>query len=237
MKIAIKGFLETSFIDWEGKIVAVIFLSRCNLRCRFCHAAELVLHPRSLPTVPWKLIEAYLNKHIHWIDGVVISGGEPSLYSALADLIRLIKNLSLPVKLDTNGTNPSLLSDLIKENLLDYIALDLKGPPDKYPFIVSRNIDFARIKESLTILRNSSLNYEVRTTVVPGFLDTTEFLKMLPLLQGVKKYILQQFRSGKRLDPSWQEISPYPPKKLKQFQNLLTRHGVPTIIRGVSDTI
>lgn len=237
MKIAIKGFLETSFIDWDGKIVAVIFLPGCNLRCRFCHAGELVLHPQSLPTIPWKLIESYLEKNISWIDGVVISGGEPSFYPELADLIQLIKNLNLSVKLDTNGTNPSLLKDLLKQNLIDYVALDLKGPPDKYAFIVSRNIDFSCIEESLTILRNSSLDYEVRTTVVPGLLDTTEFLKMLPSLKGVKKYILQQFRPGKTLDPSWQEIPSYPPVKLKQFQTLLSHHGVPTLIRGISNTI
>lgn len=236
-KITIKGFLEISFIDWDGRIAAVIFLPECNFRCRFCHAVDLVLHPQSLPKIAWGEIESYLQNYKDWIDGVVISGGEPTLYPALEDLILSIKNMGIPVKLDTNGTNPSRLRDLLAKNLLDYAAMDLKGPAVKYPFIVSRNIDFSLIKESLDLLRNSSLDYEIRTTVVPNLLDTADFISMLPLLRGVKKYVLQQFRPGITIDSSLQEIPSYPLEKLEEFRELLIYHSIPTIIRGINSSI
>ncbi|MBU2547522.1 MAG: anaerobic ribonucleoside-triphosphate reductase activating protein, partial [Proteobacteria bacterium] len=126
----IKGFLETSFIDWPGQVASVLFLAGCNFRCPFCHNHGLVLRPDDYPGLSWNSIRDRLARFPGWIDGVVITGGEPTLSPGLADLAREIKDMGFQVKLDTNGGRPEVLAGLIEADLLDHVAMDVKGPLD-----------------------------------------------------------------------------------------------------------
>ena len=122
------GFIETSLLDWDGHIVASIYLPGCNFRCPYCHNKNAVLNPNSFDEIPIDYIESYISENKDFLDGIVVSGGEPTIHDDLQDLLRKIKGLGLKVKLDTNGTNPNMLEYLISENLIDYIAMDIKAP-------------------------------------------------------------------------------------------------------------
>ncbi|MBF0526325.1 MAG: anaerobic ribonucleoside-triphosphate reductase activating protein, partial [Deltaproteobacteria bacterium] len=123
----IKGFIETSFVDWAGKIAAVVFLPGCNFRCPMCHNHELVLHPEAISDYPFEIIADSLNQHQGWIDGVCITGGEPTNHPNLARLLEVFKGLGLPVKLDTNGSRPDVLAHLLAQGQVDYVAMDVKA--------------------------------------------------------------------------------------------------------------
>ena len=124
----IKGFLETSFVDWADKICSVLFLPYCNFRCPYCHNHELILSPDRFETLDWDVIRGRLQSLAGWLDGVCVTGGEPTLHPDLPNLLTAIKALGLPVKLDTNGTRPQVLRFLVTEGLVDFVAMDIKGP-------------------------------------------------------------------------------------------------------------
>ena len=172
MDYPIKGFLETSFSDWPGKISSVLFLPSCNFRCRYCHNHDLVLRPDKYLNFPWEAILGGLQKRRGWIDGVCLTGGEPSLHSSLLPLIREIKSAKdltlsgepLAIKLDTNGTHPEVLEGLIDEGLIDYVAMDLKAPlrADRYAAITGVPLEeeqMERIQASIQILFRGKVGY------------------------------------------------------------------------------
>ncbi len=216
--IPIKGFIETSFSDWDGKISSVIFLAGCNFRCPYCHNATLVVNPDSLPDLSYKKIKDFLVSHRDWIDGVVISGGEPTLYEKLTELIKEIKEMGFLIKLDTNGSNPQRLRDLIGQKLLNYVAMDLNAPLDeKYHQLSGTTVNLEKIKESMNLLLESKIDYEFRTTVVPNLLDEEDIAEIASSIQGAKNYVLQQFNPKETLDPSLRKVAPYPKEKLQQM--------------------
>lgn len=193
MTYPIKGFLETSFVDWDGRIAAVIFLGGCNFRCPFCYNVSLVLEPDKNPNIDWAVVSEYLETHRDWLDGVVVTGGEPTIWPGLPDLLRELKGFGLPVKLDTNGSRPEIVSQLLAEGLAEHIALDYKAPlDDRYyraagcpapsagtgsPSVVEVGLP-DRIRRTISILLASHLPVEFRTTAVPGFLDEDGLRKM-----------------------------------------------------------
>ena len=124
----IKGFVDLSLVDWDGKLSCVIFLPNCNFRCPFCHNTTLVLHPERGETIPFERVEDYLNKQKDWLDGVCITGGEPTLHNDLPDLCSKLKEIGFLVKVDTNGTNPTMMKELMNKSLINYIAMDIKAP-------------------------------------------------------------------------------------------------------------
>ncbi|MFW6122374.1 MAG: anaerobic ribonucleoside-triphosphate reductase activating protein [Petrotogales bacterium] len=196
----VKGFVDISFVDWDKKVSSVIFLSNCNFRCPFCHNVNLVLNPEKLETIPFEYIKDQLMRQKGWIDGVCITGGEPTLHHSLPDLCSTIKSIDYLVKLDTNGTNPSLLKELMNEDLLDYVAMDVKAPltPKKYSMAtgVSTEILLENVKESINLLMESNINYEFRTTVVPTIHEPDDIKQICHSLKGCKKYVLQKFDVG-----------------------------------------
>ena len=127
----IAGFNRTSLLDWDGCVTAVIYLPSCNFRCPFCHNRELVLTPEVYEDVPLEFVEDYISENREFLDGIVITGGEPTIHRDLPELVKRIKALGMKVKLDTNGTNPEMLKDLIDAGLIDYVAMDLKAPLDE----------------------------------------------------------------------------------------------------------
>jgi pyruvate formate lyase activating enzyme len=198
----IKGFLETSFVDWPGKICAVLFLPSCNLRCPFCHNHELVLHPERLPAVPWETVEGRLTSLKSWLDGVCITGGEPTLHADLPDLLKQIRNLGLAVKLDTNGTRPEMLHSLISENLVDYLAMDVKGPLDRetYGRCAGVPIPLSQIRRSMDLILSGQVKGEFRTTVVPTW-HTREVLARMALeLKEAPLWRQQEFNPARAMD-------------------------------------
>src|SRR4030042_5009047 len=167
-EIGIKGFLETSFVDWPGKVAAVLFLPRCNLRCPFCHNHSLVENPEGYEDIPLTYIMARLAELGGWVDGWWISGGEPTIHPLLPSLIAEIKAMGLAVKLDTNGTRPRVLQALIEEGLVDCVAMDVKAPLNETSYARAAGIavDLAAIQESISLLKQGKVEYYFRTTVV-----------------------------------------------------------------------
>ncbi|GAG72576.1 unnamed protein product, partial [marine sediment metagenome] len=172
MKMEFKGFIKTSVIEYPGKIVSLVFVGGCNFRCPFCQNPDLVLNPRSLPSTGEKEVIDHLLSKRKWLDGLVITGGEPMLEKDLPNFLSKIKKEGFLVEIETNGTNPGMLRDLVERSLVDYLALDIKAPFEwekysKAAGIVDKKL-LGKVKESVKILLSSNIDYELRTTVVPG---------------------------------------------------------------------
>ena len=184
-------------MDWDGKISSVLFLPTCNFRCPFCHNVNLVLCPEKLDTIPFEYIEDQLKKQKGWTDGVCITGGEPTLHSSLPELCSRIKKMGLMVKLDTNGTNPTMLKELMDMKLVDYVAMDIKAPLtiEKYSKATGVNTEklLENVKESIRLLMESGIDYEFRTTVVPSIHSLEDIKQISRSLKGCRKYVLQKF--------------------------------------------
>jgi pyruvate formate lyase activating enzyme len=217
----IKGFLETSFSDWPGKIASVLFLPSCNFRCPFCHNHELVLRPEEYPDFPWEFIAAGLRRRRGWIDGVCVTGGEPTIHPWLPRFIRELKKSRaftatgepLGIKLDTNGSHPEVLEEIIGEGLLDYVAMDLKGPLDPGRYSAMAGIALSekgieRIESSIGILLQGKVDFEFRTTVVPALLTEEEVYGLARRVRGAPRYTLQNFKPREALDENLRGSAP-----------------------------
>lgn len=190
-----KGWQKTSFIDYPGKISTVLFVSGCNFRCGFCHNPELVYNRRQLKIIKSQEIINFLNKRKKVIEAAVISGGEPTIYKNLPNLIKQLKDQGLFIKLDTNGTNPEMLDKLINSKLIDYLAMDIKAAPKKYQLIVNRAINIDKIKNSIKLIINGGLPYEFRSTILPALHSEEDILEMAKFIKGAEFYYLQKFVS------------------------------------------
>jgi pyruvate formate lyase activating enzyme len=231
----IRGFQESTLVDWDGKLAATLFLGGCNFRCGFCHSKLLVEDPSNIESVPFCKIAEFLKKKKGWIDGVVIMGGEPTIYEGtLVALIKAIKDLGFQVKLDTNGTNPGLLDKLINFNLLDYVAMDIKAPLEKtvYSKAAGISVDMDKIISSKDILLSSAIEYEFRTTVVPGIVNTLEISKIARSISGAKKYCLQQFVARDTIDPSYLTVKPYTKEEIQHMAYLASRYLVNVLVKN-----
>ena len=220
--MTIGGLQKTTLIDYPGKVAATVFTAGCNFFCNFCHNQDLVL-PKKTEEFPFMSEEQFfwwLEKKIGLLDGVCITGGEPTIHSDLPEFIKEIKKMDFLVKLDTNGTNPKMLENLLSKKLVDYLAMDIKAPLDKYRKFSNLEVDLSKIRRSAELVRQAP-EYEFRTTVIPMFHEKEDILKIGEWLKGAKKYVLQQFRPEITLDPSCSMLKPYPDKKLQGFQKLL----------------
>jgi pyruvate formate lyase activating enzyme len=193
----IKGFIPTSFLDWPGKLCSVIFLGGCGFRCPACHNPKLVLEPGSLPDYPLQEILRNLDARGNWIDGITITGGEPTGHSSLPNLLKFFRQRELKIKLDTNGSNPSMLEALIDTGLIDAISMDIKAPltSEEYSRAAGVRVDLAAIERSLDVLRHSKLEVIFRTTAIPGLVEEPQLELIARALGNVKRYIVQAFRN------------------------------------------
>ena len=222
MALPIKGFQKLTMIDYPGKIACTIFLPGCNFRCGYCHNRSLVLEPQSLPAISEDHILNFLKEKKKWLDGVVISGGEPTLHKGLEPFIRKIKEISYSVKLDTNGTSPETVKKLIDERLVDYIAMDIKAPLKNYSEVAHAFVDTKNIEDTIGIIKKSGIPYEFRTTIVPCLTGKIHITKIGKLLKGSKLMFLQQFRPGDSLiDPSLNGKKPHSIEELEEFREIL----------------
>ena len=188
----IGGFQKSTLIDYPGKIAAIVFTQGCNFRCGYCHNPEL-LDLKSDSKLSVQYILDFLKTRKGKLDGVVITGGEPTMQAGLYEFIKSVKSLGFLVKLDTNGSNPETIKKLVSDSLIDYIAMDIKAPLEKYKSIVGVGIDTDKIKQSIEIIMNSGIEYEFRTTVVKSLLSFDDILKMGEMIKGADKYYLQKF--------------------------------------------
>ena len=197
----------------------VIFTAGCNFHCHYCHNPELV-NPEPPFIKDEKVFKLIENKK-EWIDGVVISGGEPTMHKDLPDFIKKIKDMGLLVKLDTNGSNPEMLKKLFDENLLDYIAMDVKAPLEKYNNVTQIKCDSKSIKKSIELIRSSGVPYEFRTTILPSLVSEEDLLKIGYLLEGSDLFVIQAFRNDVTLDESYKTQPSYLKPELDHFVRIL----------------
>jgi len=195
--VRIAGIERCSFVDWPGLMSAVLFTPGCNLNCFFCHNRHILGTCDSQGTIPIESFLDWLRSRSGFLDGVVMSGGEPTLQEGLAGFIRDVRALGFPVKLDTNGTRPHALGDLLEQGLLDYVAMDIKAPRDKYDDVCGTAVDEQAVDASIKLIMRSGIEYEFRTTVLPQ-LTEDDVAAMAHRICGARYYILQQFRR-----PAW----------------------------------
>lgn len=187
----IAGFQKTSFVDYPGKISAVVFTPGCNMRCWYCHNSHI--NAGEVELIEEGEIFAYLRRRSDMLDGLVISGGEPTLQKDLRGFIVQARELGYAIKLDTNGTNPRVLSGLMSDGLLDYVAMDIKAPLDRYGSITCTEDDMSAVRRSINLLINGGVDYEFRTTFAPGLLPE-DMDALAADIAGAKRYFIQQYR-------------------------------------------
>lgn len=222
----IGGLQKSSLIDYPEKISAVIFTQGCNFRCPYCHNPELIEQNPNTVIDESEVIK-FLTTRIGKLDGVVITGGEPTLNKDLPEFIKKIKDLGFAIKLDTNGTNPKMLEKLIQEKLIDYFAMDIKAPLDKYSEVTCSKVNTDDILKSIEILKNSQIchnfDYEFRTTVVKSQLMLEDFEKISDLIKGTKKYYLQKFVPSKTLNSTFMNQTTYSNEEFKTIIEALKK--------------
>jgi pyruvate formate lyase activating enzyme len=242
----IGGLEKFSLIDYPEHLSAIVFTQGCNFRCHFCYNPMLVVSPvpkpatrglnsgteddklqnsrfarfseKSYPSVTEDSLFLFLESRRGKLDGIVISGGEPTLQPDLPEFIKKIKDLGFKVKLDTNGTNPAMLERLLEEGLIDYIAMDIKAPAQKYEKVVSASADIESIKKSISLIMTSGLPYEFRTTLVPGLHESLDIEPMAQLISGAEKWYLQIFQGSTPLvNNNYLENAPFSEKMMEEM--------------------
>jgi pyruvate formate lyase activating enzyme len=204
------GWHQCSLIDFPGKICAVLFTEGCSFRCPFCHNPGLVLPDRFIKNpISENEIFSFLEKRKGKLDGVTITGGEPTIQTDLKDFIKKVKFLGFAVKLDTNGSCPNVVESLLREGLLDYIAMDIKASLPRYHELCGVTVDTSLIEKTIHLIINSAKDYEFRTTLIKELHNEKEILAMAKSISGAKRYTLQKFRADVTLDESLQSFSSY----------------------------
>ncbi len=224
----IKGFIDLSLVDWDGRTSAVVFLPKCNFRCPYCYNKSLVTQSRAMPTIPFGEIKKYLIRSKGLLSGVVISGGEPTIHSELLTLCSEMKKLGFHVKLDTNGTNHTMVKRLIAGNLVDYVALDVKAPLISNKYSKAAGVDMsdllAEVDSTIDTLLETSVSYEFRTTLVPTLHTKQDVQDICSRVEGCKRLALQNFKCGvETLDPSLSSNTPFSEREMREFLKLAQR--------------
>ena len=229
---AIHGLNKTTLLDYPGRIAAVVFLGGCNFRCPFCQNSSLVLHPSEEPVIPEEEVLTFLKKRQGILEGVCISGGEPTLASDLEDFIKKIHSLGYPVKLDTNGTRPDIVKHLAENDLIQMVAMDIKASPENYPSLTGMlHPDLESVRETADFLLHGKLDYEFRTTVVRELHSEDDFYKIGTWLKGARAYYLQAYKdSDEVLQPGF---SSYSLAELEHFRDILLKNISKVEIRGI----
>jgi len=193
----IKGLQTLTLLDYPGKVACTVFTGGCNFRCPFCHNGGIVLNPGAEPSIPEEKVFDLLKKRRGVLEGVCITGGEPTLWKGLWDFAREIKAMGYSVKLDTNGTNPELMHKLILAGVVDYVAMDVKNSPDKYAETIGvKGFNLQPVKDSVRLLMQGTVGYEFRTTVVKGMHTPQDIVEIGKWIQGADKYFIQPYRDS-----------------------------------------
>ena len=223
-QVPIGGVQKLSLVDYPGHVAAALFLAGCNMRCGYCHNPELVLPERLAPSIPVEEVMIFLKSRVGRLDGVVISGGEPTIHDELPELCRMIKRLGFDVKLDTNGTRPEMVRAMIDEGVIDFVAMDVKGPLEKYVEIAARPIDLEAIVENIRLMIDSGIGHEFRTTIVREQLEVSDFEKIGQLVKGAKRFALQHFRTGTTISPKFAEFHTFSDDEFAAAKKIMERY-------------
>lgn len=215
------GIEKFTLIDYPGKIACMVYTIGCNFRCPYCHNPELVDETTEVRISERELFD-FLETRRGMLEGVVITGGEPTMHHDLPRVMRDIKSRGFLVKLDSNGTNPQMLEEAIAEKLVDYIAMDMKAPLASYGQAVARPVDIAAIRRSIALIMASGVEYEFRTTIVKSMLSQEDIRQIGEEIRGAKQYVLQKFIPTKLLNPQFLKKVSYSDEELKEFQEMLT---------------
>ncbi len=239
----IHGLNKLTLLDYPGHMACLIFTGACNYRCPFCHNASLVLNPNSQPAISEEEIFAFLQSRKGILEGVCISGGEPTLQADLPEFIRKVRAMGFHVKLDTNGSRPGILKALLEESLLDYVSMDIKNAPSKYlttigipsdPQTPADNLITDSVRQSAELLMQSSIPYEFRTTVVKELHAEEDLLTIGKWLNGARAYYLQSFRDSETLvGAAPGQFHAYEPEQMRAFCDMLTPYFETVELRGI----
>lgn len=242
----IHGFNKTTLLDYPGHVACTVFTGHCNMRCPFCHNGDLVLTPGSQPAISEEEFFSFLNKRKNILEGVAITGGEPTIQADLPEFIKRIKEYDLEVKLDSNGMRPEILRKLMDENLVDYFAMDIKSSKSGYSYATGiANFDLGPVEESVSLLMENRVPYEFRTTVLKPFHNTEVFEEIAEWIKDCSQYYLQNYvdshRILKDLLPE-EEKRKYPesfeafkPDELIAVRDMLKEKGMNVFLRGVDE--
>jgi pyruvate formate lyase activating enzyme len=226
----VAGFVALTTTAWPGRKSAVIHLGGCNLRCPYCCCPEFVGGRGSTLS----LVEAVarVEGSRGALGGVVVSGGEPTVDPGLIRLLRRLRGLSVPVRIDTNGTRPDVLEEALDEGLVSFVAMDMKTTPERYDSLTSNQGAWDRVRRSIALLIERGVDHEFRTTCYPSALHTADLPRIAKELEGGRRYVIQQFRPQRTLDPAASSIRPYQAEALRRAALCCAVH-VPTTVRGV----
>ena len=224
MKFA--GLQKTSLVDFPNRVASVLFTPGCNLRCPYCHNWRIVVDPKP-PFLNEETALNMLEARKKYVDAVVVTGGEPTLHKELPKFLKKLKERGFTVKLDTNGFFPEVLEECLP--YVDYVALDVKTSLEKYGRLGAKST--AEFLRTLEMLKTGKVEYEFRTTVVPGFVDAGDVTRIGELVKGVKTFAMQQFVSGDALDKTLNALKPYTPEVIREFANSLRNHVTVVILR------
>jgi pyruvate formate lyase activating enzyme len=231
--MGIKGFQGTSLLDFPGRIASLVFWGGCNLTCPFCHNPALVLEPDAFPDLdPFDLL-ADLTARKSFIDGIVVSGGEPTLDRGLPDFLAEVKALGLAVKLDTNGLAPQVISELLARQLVDYLAIDLKTIPERYPELHAAAVSPGKLIETIELCGQAQVELEYRTTCVPGWVDEDVIIALGKRIDGAALWALQQYHPEHALCATARATGPYPPERIEALAEHAGRYAQRVTVRGI----
>lgn len=232
--ITFKGIQKTTLIDFPGKVACTLFLPKCNFRCPFCYNKQLVFDNDTGIKINEKQALDFLKERKGFLDGVCITGGEPTLNKDLPSFLEKTKALGLLSKLDTNGAIPEMLKILLEKKLLDYISMDIKSSKKGYEKAAGIKVDLQKIEESIALIRNSGIEYEFRSTLVPALHSKQDVLEIGQWLNGSKRFFLQQFNPNVNLlDSKLQGTSPFSAEKMQNFAKSLKPFFAKVGVRGI----
>lgn len=232
------GIKKVSLIDYPQKISCTLFTNGCNLRCPFCHNPELVQkQSKPLETIDSEQFIEFLKTRKRKLDGVVITGGEPLIHTdKLSEVLLQIKKLGFLVKIDTNGTLPTQLKQLITEELVDFVAMDFKTTPSEYDRMKPQIANASKkVLESLRVIKSANIDYEIRTTIVPTLHNQQNISEVAQTLRGIEKYVLQNFVPKETLDPDFSSIQSFTHKELLKFKDICKKYIKHVEIRDNSE--
>lgn len=227
----IGGVQKLSLVDYPGKTAAAIFTIGCNMRCGYCHNPELVLPEQYAESIPEEDVLTFLASRVGKLEGVVISGGEPTVHADLPDFIARVKDLGFAVKLDSNGTHPDMLRQLYADHLIDYVSMDIKGTLASYQAIAAYPIDMGAIIESIETIKNSGVDYEFRTTVVRSQIPVEDFAGIGQLVQGASRFALQKFRPGITVSPAFRTETTYSDEEFEDIKHIMEQYVEYCVVR------
>jgi pyruvate formate lyase activating enzyme len=222
----IKGFIKTTFIEYPGKIASIVFLPGCNFRCPFCFNPELIFESDKLDDIGEDVVLDFLENQRKWIDALVISGGEPTLSSDLPDFISRVKKIGVLVRIYTNGSNPKMLKELIDKKLIDSIAMDIKAPINEEGYERATKVKgvISEVKESISMIMRSGIEYEFRTTVVPGMHSEKDVEEIAKYIRGAKLFVLQRFVPDKAMDERLKKMKTQSDEEMQRLASVARKY-------------